>query len=82
MFRAIKEFTQGYTLVSVGDIVETATTRMIELGLVEEIVEVQEKVEKPKKEKAPKTEVKETKEEVKEVKETEEVIAKKKQKSK
>lgn len=66
MFRALKEFAQGDRLIQAGDLVETATIRMIELGLVEPITgEVQEvkeaqapKVEKPKKDKKAKEETK------------------------
>lgn len=66
MFKALKEFAQGDKLIQAGDLVETATTRMIELGLVEPITsEVQEvkevqapKAEKPKKEKKAKEETK------------------------
>lgn len=66
MFKALKEFAQADRLVQVGDVIETASTRMIELGLVEVIADevVAEKPKKePKEPKAPK--VKEVKEEVK-----------------
>lgn len=65
MFRALKEFALGDRLVQAGEVVETASARMIELGLVEQITgEVQEvqtqvqKTEKPKKEKKAKEETK------------------------
>lgn len=58
MFKATKEFTLGETTIQVGQEVKNPTERMIDLGLVVEVVEtVETKTEKPKKEK--KTEVKE-----------------------
>ena len=65
MFKALREFTQGDRLVQVGEVVENASTRMIELGLVE-VVADEAKAEKPKKEpKVKETKTKEVKEETK-----------------